>query len=117
MSPRGKAARTPAFPSTGAGGTLTDVLAAVLFLVVGVAFLIATINSFRPVRRNKLFYVQSFFLSWLTNELAPFYLAIMLVITAGFIVWGDVLSYAVGWIGLVAMAATWVLLWVIHRGG
>src|SRR5262245_33717891 len=98
-------------------GHTDEVLAAVAFLALSALFLLGTLNSFWPIRRNRILYGPSFFASWLTNELAPFYLAVMVLLTAAFVVWGDVLDRVVGWIGLAFMAVSWVLLWVIHRGG
>ncbi len=92
-------------------------LAAWFYAALFTLFLLLTLNSFRPVRNNRLLFVPSFFASWLTNELAPFYLASMVAITAGFVVVGDVLDHPAGWVGLALMVLTWGLLYVIHRGG
>jgi acetyl esterase/lipase len=91
--------------------------AAVAFLALGVLFLLLTLNSFRPSRGNRFLFVPSFFMSWLVNELAPFYLAAMVLLTAAFVGWGGVLEHTIGWIGLGAMVVTWGLLWLIHAGG
>jgi acetyl esterase/lipase len=91
--------------------------AAVVFLVLAGLFLVGTLNSFRPLRHNRLLHVPSFFVSWLTNELAPFYLLTMVALTVAFVAWGDVLDHVVGWIGLGVMGVSWVLLCIIHSGG
>src|SRR5829696_6896013 len=107
----------PIFLPDRSSGHTDGVFSAVLFLVVGLFFLIATLNSFRPVRRNKWLYVPSFFTAWLTNELAPFYLLITGLLTLAFVTGRDALEHPVGWVGLGAMAMSWALLWMIHSGG
>jgi acetyl esterase/lipase len=93
------------------------VLWSILFAVIGVSFLLFTLNSFRPIRDNRFLYGPSFFMSWLVNELATWYLAATALIAAVFVFGFDVLEHVTGWIGLVCLAATWLLLWVIHAGG
>jgi acetyl esterase/lipase len=84
------------------------------FLALAVLFLLLTINSFRPVRRNRWLFAPSFFASWLTNELAPFYLLALIALALGGIVVLGVEQESVGWVALGVVAATWVLLAAIY---
>lgn len=86
-----------------------------ILLGLAVLFLVLTLNSFRPVRRNRLLHLPSFAASWLVNELASIYLVAMLAIALGFVWFTDVLGDTRGWVGLGLMLATWVLLYVLHR--
>jgi acetyl esterase/lipase len=95
----------------------TGAVLALFFLALGVAFLVLTVNSFRPVRHNRVFFVPSFFVSWLTNELAGVYLAVMAAIVALFVGPGDVLDSVAGWIGLGCMVLTALLLGAVYVAG
>jgi acetyl esterase/lipase len=95
----------------------TGPVLATLFLLLGVAFLVLTVNSFRPVRHNRFLFVPSFFVSWLTNELAGVYLAVMAAIVALFVGPGDVLDSVAGWVGLACMALTALLLGAVYLAG
>lgn len=88
-----------------------------LLLGLSVVFFLLTLNSFRPVRRNRFTFVPSFFAAWLTNELAPWYAFITagmtLLVVFGFVAFDD-------WVGYVCLAfllATLVLLGVIWLKG
>lgn len=90
---------------------------ATLFLLLGLTFLVLTVNSFRPVRHSRVLFVPSFFISWLTNELAGVYLAIMAAIVALCVGPGDVLDSVVGWIGLAVWVLTALLLGAVYLAG
>jgi acetyl esterase/lipase len=74
------------------------------------------VNGFRPVRRNRVLFIGSFFTSWLTIEAAPAWLVLWPVVT-GLLVWAGALDRWVGWIGLVLVAAWWVGLVVLYVQG
>lgn len=85
-----------------------------MVLALSIVFFLVTLNSFRPVRRNKFFYVPSFFAAWLTNELAPWYS--LFVIGLGMAVialLGGIQSW-VGWVTLGFLTATFFLLAVLY---
>jgi acetyl esterase/lipase len=108
----------PSARSTGGHpGRLEPMVAAWCFLALSLIFLMLTLNSFWPVRNNRLLFVPSFAFSWMTNELASIYLGCMLVIIAGFVAFGHVLDYLIGWIALAIMAVVWVLVAVLHAWG
>ena len=88
-----------------------------LFLALSVLFFLLTLNSFRPIKHNRVLFIPSFFFSWLTNELAPVYLLTMIGIVLGFVWLGGVADDVVGIIGLIVMAVTWLLLGIIYIRG
>ena len=65
------------------------------------------VNAFRPVRRNRVLFVSSFFAAWLTIEGTPFWLLIELGV-GGLLVWAGALDRAVGWVGLGLLVVAWV---------
>ena len=75
-----------------------------------------TINAFFPVRRNKVFFLPSFFASWLTIELAWWHL---IWETAGLIVLVRLgaLDRPIGWAGLAVFLLNWVALAYILLAG
>ena len=75
-----------------------------LFLVAATVGLLFTINAFRPVRRNRWFFGQSFFAAWLTTELAGHHLFWQAVLTVFWISVGSLES----WPGWLALALTFV---------
>jgi acetyl esterase/lipase len=75
-----------------------------------------TLNAFRPVRRNRLLFLPSFFASWLTIELAWWHLvweAVGLLV----LVWLGALDRLVGWVGLAIALVNLVALAVILLRG
>ncbi len=92
-------------------------MASWLFLALSVLFFLLTLNSFKPIQRNRVLFMPSFFASWLTNELAPVYLLTMIGIVLGFVWLGGVTDDLAGIVGLAFMAVTWVLLAVIYVRG
>jgi acetyl esterase/lipase len=78
--------------------------ASVLLLVFGLAALVCTANAVRPARSSLLFF-PSWFLAWLTIELAPVLLGLDVVIAAVLIALGA-LDHTSGWIGLGALIAS-----------
>lgn len=89
-------------------------MASWVLLALALLFLVLTLNSFSPVRRNRILFLPSFAASWLVNELASIYLFTMVAITVAFVWFGDVQRSLEGLIGLGLMLVTWGLLWVIH---
>jgi len=77
-----------------------------LFLVAAVWGALFTVNAFRPVRRNRWFFGQSFFAAWLTTELAAHHLFWQALATALF-VWAGALESPVGWVALGITLASW----------
>jgi acetyl esterase/lipase len=71
---------------------------ATALLVLGVLAALHVLNAHFP-RRGRVLLVPSFFASWLTIELAPWWLAWSLVLAAVFVA-GDALEETAGWIGL-----------------
>ena len=83
--------------------------------VVATGFMV---NAFRPVRRNRVLFVPSFFASWLTTELAPVHLVITAV-AAAVLIWAGALEQWPGWVGVVVLlvdAAALLVLVVQGRG-
>ncbi len=79
--------------------------------VIGALF---TINTFSPIRRWTLLFIQSFFQSWLTNELTLYMIFWQVVATVVFASFGALDAWP-GWIGLGICAASWIgmfVLWV-----
>jgi acetyl esterase/lipase len=77
-----------------------------LLLALSVWDLLFTINARWP-SRNRVLLGPSFFASWLTIELAPFHLALQIVLV-GLLVWFGALSAWPGWLGLTLAAVSWV---------
>jgi acetyl esterase/lipase len=80
-----------------------------IFLVVVVVVFASTVNAFAPTKRNKVVFLPSFFLSWLTNELAGWWIAIQVVLTVGVVAVGGADAWP-GRIGVALLIANWVLL-------
>jgi acetyl esterase/lipase len=87
-----------------------------LFLVAATVGLLFTINAFRPVRRNRWFFGQSFFAAWLTTELAGHHLFWQAVLTVFWISVGGLESWP-GWLALALTFVSWVGLAVLLRQG
>ncbi len=79
------------------------------FLVASVVGALFTFNAYRPVRRNRVLYVPSFFASWLTIELAWVHVVWQLAAT-GLFVWAGALERWPGWVGLGLCVVSWVAL-------
>jgi acetyl esterase/lipase len=85
-----------------------------VLLVVGIVCVVHVVNAVRP-RRGRVSLAPSFFASWLTIELAPWWAfwqvvgGIFLVATGGLDEWW-------GWVGLVLLVAATVGLFVIIAG-
>jgi len=87
-----------------------------LLLLFGGWCALHAFNAWRPVRRNRVLFVWSFFAAWLTIEAAPFWLVVELAVGA-VLVWLGALDHVVGWVGLVLLAVAWVdLLWLVVQG-
>jgi len=82
-----------------------------VLLVSGFLALTTTVNAIRP-RRDPLLLIGSFFAAWLTIELAPWVLALEVVVTA-LLVAGGGLDGLAGGLGLAATAAGWAGLAVV----
>ncbi|MEI7593735.1 MAG: alpha/beta hydrolase [Actinomycetes bacterium] len=87
-----------------------------ILLVFGVVSLGHVINAFRPVRRNRLFFVWSFFAAWLTIELATFWLIVDVVVVA-VLVWRGALLVWPGWLGLALVVLSFVAQAVLYGQG
>lgn len=83
-----------------------------VFLAVSVNGLAYTVNAFRPVKRNPVLFLWSFFASWITIELAWFNLAWQVLITAWFAKKGA-LQTRTGRLAALIMVVNWVGLAVI----
>jgi acetyl esterase/lipase len=84
----------------------------------GAACLLAlfTINSFAPIRRNRVLFVPSFFASWLTNELAWWHL-IWEAAGVVVLVWLGALDRPIGWVALAIIVVNWLALVVLLLRG
>jgi acetyl esterase/lipase len=80
-----------------------------IFLGLGALGLLHGLNARHPIRDNAVLFVPSFFASWLTIELALHHIVIGALLIAGFVAAG-VLDSTVGWVGLVLMVASELLL-------
>jgi acetyl esterase/lipase len=80
------------------------------------ALALFTYNAFRPVRRNRVLFVPSFFASWLTIELVWWHL-IWEAAGAAVLVWLGALDRPIGWVGLVILVVNWLALAVIFLRG
>ena len=78
-----------------------------LLLLFGAWCALHAFNAWRPVRRNRVLFVWSFFAAWLTIEAAPLWLLVELVVGA-LLVWAGALDRLVGWVGLALLACAWV---------
>ncbi|HMX08664.1 MAG TPA: hypothetical protein PKA87_14115, partial [Microthrixaceae bacterium] len=68
-----------------AGHTGAEKRAGWSFLAVSVNNSLYTLNAFRPSNRFRLLFGWSFFASWVTIELAPFILAVEVLLGAWFV--------------------------------
>ena len=89
-----------------------------LFLIAALIGLWFTVNAFRPVRRNSLFFGQSFFAAWLTTELAGHHLFWQVAASP----WSSWLSVGgldawPGWVALAVTFVSWAGLPVLLRPG
>jgi acetyl esterase/lipase len=87
-----------------------------LFLAAAVVGFLFTANAFRPVRRNRWLFGQSFFAAWLTTELAGHHLFWQAVATVLFVLSGA-LDSVVGWVALGITLISWVGLLVLMAQG
>lgn len=78
--------------------------AATVLLVVGVVALVHALNALAP-RKGRLLLLPSFFASWLTIELAPWWLA-WHVVGGGLLVAAGGLDETRGWVGLGLLVAS-----------
>jgi len=84
-----------------------------VLLVVGVVAAVHAANALAP-RKGRLLLIPSFFMSWLTIELAPWWLA-WHVIAGGALVAAEALSSTRGWVGLALLVASAVVHVLIVR--
>jgi acetyl esterase/lipase len=78
-----------------------------VLLVVGIVCAVHAANALAP-RKGRLLLVPSFFMSWLTIELAPWWLGWQVVVGAVLVLGGG-LETARGWVGLGLLAASVVV--------
>jgi acetyl esterase/lipase len=83
-----------------------------LLLALGAWCAIHLANGFRPVRRNRVLFLWSFFASWLTIEGAPAWL-VLEVLGGAVLVWAGALQHPVGWVGLALLVGSWIGLAVL----
>jgi acetyl esterase/lipase len=87
---------------------------ATALLIVGIVALVHAVNALAP-RKGRVFLAPSFFGSWLTIELAPWWLFWQVVVGAALVLFGG-LEQARGWIGLALLVvASGILVAVILR--
>ncbi|HEY5887663.1 MAG TPA: hypothetical protein VIT24_08065, partial [Acidimicrobiales bacterium] len=77
-----------------------------LFLIAALIGFWFTLNAFRPVRRNTLFFGQSFFAGWLTTELAGHHLVWQFAMTVVFVATGALDAWP-GWVALAVTLVSW----------
>jgi len=87
-----------------------------LLLAFGVVCAAHLVNAFRPVRRNRVFFVWSFFAAWLTIELPVVWLVIELGLTAA-LVWAGGLDHPAGVVGLVLVVGSVLAQAVLYGQG
>lgn len=80
-----------------------------LLLAMGVWAAATTLAAYRPARRSKLFFLPSFFLGWLTIELAA-HVIVVQAFWAVLMVWFGALDAWPGRAGLALAVVSWVLL-------
>jgi acetyl esterase/lipase len=73
-------------------------------------------NALRPVRRNKVLFLPSFFASWITIELVWWHL-IWELAGVVLLVWLGALDRPIGWVGLTVFVVNWLALAYILLGG
>ena len=83
-----------------------------LFLIAALIGFWFTLNAFRPVRRNTLFFGQSFFAGWLTTELAGHHLVWQFAMTVVFVATGALDAWP-GWVALAVTLVSWTGLVVL----
>ncbi len=83
-----------------------------LFLAMSCFVAFFSLNAFIPVRRNKIFFLPSFFASWLTIELSWWHLIWEVVAAALFIRFGALDSW-IGWVALAIFVVNWIALVII----
>lgn len=95
---------------------MTSGFAAWAFLVVTALLFVSTLNALAPTKRNKVVFLPSFFASWLTNELAGWWIAWQVFGTVAFAVVGDLDRWPAR-LALALLVANWVLLGVLLLRG
>ncbi len=79
------------------------------FLALSVWGGFCTLAARFPARRNRVLFLPTFFISWLTIELAAHLLVIQVIVTCLFI-WGGALRSWPGWVGLGLSVVSWTAL-------
>ena len=87
-----------------------------LFLALSVWGALWTLAALFPAKRNRFLFLPTFFMSWLTIELAGHHLVIQVILTIVF-VWGGALESWPGWVALVLCVASWTALIVMVLQG
>ena len=78
-----------------------------LMLAFGAWCALCVVNAFRPIRRNRVLFVWSFFAAWLTIEGTLVWLLIEIGLGA-LLVWAGALDRPAGWVGLALLALAWL---------
>jgi acetyl esterase/lipase len=87
-----------------------------LLFAFGLLCAIHLANAFRPVRRNRVLLVWSFFAAWLTIEGVVVWLILEAVVGA-LLVWGGALEHWSGWVGLALLGVSFVAQTVLYGQG
>lgn len=87
-----------------------------VFLLLSIWGALCTLAARFPARRNKILFLPTFFISWLTIELAAHHLAIQVIVTALFIRAGVLHSWP-GRVGLVLCLVSWTALVIMVLQG
>ncbi len=87
-----------------------------VLLALGVWCALHTLNAWRPVRRNRVLFVWSFFASWLTIEGSPLWI-VLEVGAAALLIAAGALDQLVGWVGLGLLVVSWLYLIVLFFQG
>lgn len=83
-----------------------------LFLLAAALGAVFTLNAFHPVRRNRVFFLPSFFASWITIELGWVHIVWEAIAVAVFVRLGALDEWP-GWLGLGITLVNWIGLGVI----
>lgn len=78
-----------------------------LLLALGAWCALHALNAWRPVRRNRLLFLWSFFAAWLTIEGSPLWI-VLEAAAAALLIWAGALDRIAGWIGLGLLVLAWI---------
>ena len=87
-----------------------------LFLIATAVGFVLTLNAFFPISNHRRLFLPSFFLSWLTMELATHHLIWQALATWAFVEAGALVGWP-GWVGLGLLGTQWLGLVVLVLQG